>query len=171
MKKAFGFREAVVVPEPSNPANTTKAIGVAAGMYITDNLTDDMSIGVGWGATLYESLQTLAQREMENVQVISLLGGIAQARRYNPSEFAWRLADRLNAECYLMAAPVFAPDAHTRQALVSHPGIKEIFRRAERLDLGCTDGKSVLIVLLESIVERLADILEAVARDVEALSR
>src|SRR5262249_25021253 len=87
LKDAFGFKEAVVVPEPSDPAFTTKAIGVAAGMYITDNLTDDMSVGVGWGATLYESLQTLAPRELENVQVISLLGGIVQARRYNPSAF------------------------------------------------------------------------------------
>jgi magnesium transporter len=43
--------------------------------------------------------------------------------------------------------------------------------RAERLDLGCTDGRSVLMALLEAIVERLADILEAAARDLEALSR
>jgi DNA-binding transcriptional regulator LsrR (DeoR family) len=100
LKQAFGFKEAMVVPEPSNPALTTKAIGVAAGMYITDNLTDDMSIGVGWGATLYESLQTLAPRELENVQVISLLGGIVQARRYNPSEFAWQVARMVGADCY-----------------------------------------------------------------------
>ena len=33
---------------------------------------------------------------------------------------------------------------------------------AERLDLGCSDGRSVLIALLDAIVERLADILEAV---------
>ncbi|HRO10753.1 CorA family divalent cation transporter, partial [Amaricoccus sp.] len=43
--------------------------------------------------------------------------------------------------------------------------------RAERLDLGCSDGRTVLLALLEAIVERLADILEAVTRDVEALSR
>jgi magnesium transporter len=43
--------------------------------------------------------------------------------------------------------------------------------RAERLDLGCLDGRSVLIALLEAVVERLADILEAAARDLEALSR
>ena len=29
LKQAFGFKEAVVVPEPSNSALTTKAIGVA----------------------------------------------------------------------------------------------------------------------------------------------
>ena len=135
LKKAFGFREAVVVPEPSNPANTTKAIGVAAGMYITDNLTDDMSIGVGWGATLYESLQTLAQREMENVQVISLLGGIAQARRYNPSEFAWQFARMVGADCYLLAAPAVVDSAETKEALIERCGLRDVLRRAERLDM------------------------------------
>jgi magnesium transporter len=44
-------------------------------------------------------------------------------------------------------------------------------QRAERLDLGCSDGESVLLALLDAIVERLADILEAVARRIEDLSR
>jgi len=43
--------------------------------------------------------------------------------------------------------------------------------RAERLDLGCSDGHSVLIALLDAIVERLADILEAAARDLASLSQ
>ena len=118
LKQAFGLREAIVVPEPSSPANATKAIGVAAGMYITDSLTDDMSIGVGWGATLYESLQTLAPRELENVQVISLLGGIVQARRYNPSEFAWQFARIVGADCYLLAAPAVVDSPETKEALI-----------------------------------------------------
>jgi magnesium transporter len=44
-------------------------------------------------------------------------------------------------------------------------------QRAERLDLGCSSGETVLLALLEAIVERLADILEAVGRDIEGLSR
>jgi DNA-binding transcriptional regulator LsrR (DeoR family) len=135
LKEAFGFKEAMVVPEPSNPALTTKAIGVAAGMYITDNLTDDMSIGVGWGATLYESLQTLAPRELENVQVISLLGGIVQARRYNPSEFAWQVARMVGADCYLLAAPAVVDSPETRDTLIEKCGLRDVLRRAERLDM------------------------------------
>jgi len=42
--------------------------------------------------------------------------------------------------------------------------------RAERLDLGCADGETVLLGLLDAIVERLADILEATGRKIEALS-
>jgi magnesium transporter len=44
-------------------------------------------------------------------------------------------------------------------------------QRAERLDLGCNDGETVLMALLEAIVERLADVLEEAGRDIEALSR
>ncbi len=73
-----------------------------------------MSIGVGWGATLYESLQTLAPRQLDNVQVISLLGGIVQARRYNPSEFAWQFARMVGADCYLLTAPAVVDSPATQ---------------------------------------------------------
>jgi DNA-binding transcriptional regulator LsrR (DeoR family) len=125
----------MVVPEPTNPAFTAKSIGMAAGMYITDSLTDDMSIGVGWGATLYESLQTLAPRELENVQVVSLLGGIVQARRFNPSEFAWQFARMMGADCYLLAAPAVVDSPQTKEALIERCGLNDVLRRAERLDM------------------------------------
>lgn len=43
--------------------------------------------------------------------------------------------------------------------------------RAERVDLGCTDGVAVLTALLEAIVDRLADVLERVQRDVDGISQ
>lgn len=135
LKQAFGFKEAVVVPEPVTPENVTKSIGVAAGMYISDTMSDDMTVGVGWGATLYESLQTLAPRELENVQVISLLGGIVQARKFNPAEFAWQFARMVGADCYLFQAPAVVDSPETREALIERCGLRDIFRRAERLDV------------------------------------
>ncbi|CAN5487229.1 sugar-binding transcriptional regulator [soil metagenome] len=135
LKDAYGFREAIVAPEPSQPGNITRTIGVATGMYITDTLTNDMSIGVGWGATLYEALQTLAPRELENVQVISLMGGIVQARRYNPSEFAWQFARTVGADCYLLAAPAVVDSPDTKKALVERCGLDAVLQRAQSLDL------------------------------------
>ncbi|MER9709083.1 magnesium/cobalt transporter CorA [Mesorhizobium sp. M0213] len=43
--------------------------------------------------------------------------------------------------------------------------------RAEKVATGCTSGDTILIGLLEAIVDRLADILERAGRDVEAISR
>lgn len=43
--------------------------------------------------------------------------------------------------------------------------------RAEKVPLGCTNGEHVLVALLEAIVDRLADILERVGREIDAISR
>jgi len=42
---------------------------------------------------------------------------------------------------------------------------------AEKAALGCTSGPTILVGLLEAIVDRLADVLERVSRDIEALSK
>jgi magnesium transporter len=43
--------------------------------------------------------------------------------------------------------------------------------RAERLDVGCGDGTSTLVGLLEIVVDRLADILEKIGSDINQISR
>ena len=43
--------------------------------------------------------------------------------------------------------------------------------RAERVAMGCVDGATVLLSLLETVIDRLADILEKIGRDIEQLSR
>jgi DNA-binding transcriptional regulator LsrR (DeoR family) len=135
LKQKFGLSEALVVPEPSTPENITRSIGFAAGMYMSEALAANMVVGVGWGATLYESLQTFAPRELENVQVISLLGGIVQARKFNPAEFAWQFARALSADCYLLQAPAVLDSPETREALIERCGLRDVFRRAEKLDI------------------------------------
>ena len=135
LKAAFNLEEAVVVPEPTSPAGITKSIGNAAGMYISETLRDGMSVGVGWGATLYDSLQTLATKPLENVQVISLLGGIVQARRFNPAEFAWQFARAIGADCFLLQAPAVVDSPATREALIDRCGLSDVFKRAEKLDI------------------------------------
>lgn len=44
-------------------------------------------------------------------------------------------------------------------------------KRVEKTSLGCTNGATVLIALLEVIVDRLADVVERAARDIDGISR
>ena len=135
LEAKFGLERAIVIPNPQDAAATNQLIGAALGGYLNDNIPDDATIGLGWGRTLTASLPSIEYREKSGISVLSMLGGLTRVSGANPSEFSWRLADRLSAECYLMAAPVFAPDQRTRDALLTHPGMQEIFRRAARLDL------------------------------------
>ncbi len=43
-------------------------------------------------------------------------------------------------------------------------------QRAEKADTGCTSGETILIALLEAIVDRLADVLERAGREVVEIS-
>ena len=43
--------------------------------------------------------------------------------------------------------------------------------RAEKAAIGCTSGETILVGLLEALVDRLADVLERVSRDIELLSK
>ena len=43
--------------------------------------------------------------------------------------------------------------------------------RAEKADIGCTSGETILIALLEAIVDRLADVLERASREVVVISQ
>ena len=43
---------------------------------------------------------------------------------------------------------------------------KVLPQRAEKVPLGCTSGETILATLLEAIVDRLADVLERIGRDI-----
>lgn len=135
LEKKFQLERAIVVPVPKQVDLLPEIIGGMLGEYLTGILTDNMAIGLGWGKTLSLCLPAIPQRTETQMSVISLLGGLTRVSTFNPSEFAWRLGGRLAADAYLVAAPVFAPDERTRDALLSHPGIREVFLRSENLDV------------------------------------
>ena len=106
---------AIVVSEPQIRSGSA-IIGAELGTLVTQTVRSGMTIGLGWGKTLSSGLASIEPREADGVRVVSMLGGLTRVSATNPSEFAWRVADRLSAECHLMAAPVFAPSRATRDA-------------------------------------------------------
>lgn len=130
----FGIDEAVVVPLSSPDADATAAVSAAAGEYISTMIHSDMKIGVGWGRTLVSSLAYMREKPVENVSVVSMLGGIMKARHFNPAEFAWRFATLYQASCYLMTAPLVVDSPETRTTLIERCGLHDIFDMARTLD-------------------------------------
>ena len=72
-----------------------------------------------------------------------------------------------------LMSPVTFVLAGTRLITVRYhepKAFKTFPQRAEKVATGCTSGDTILIGLLEAIVDRLADILERAGRDIEAIS-
>jgi DNA-binding transcriptional regulator LsrR (DeoR family) len=131
----FGLTDAIVVPAPADEADIATVVGHAAGTYLSDQVKDGMSFGVGWGATLHMSLKALGGQPCQRLSVVSLLGGMTHSRAVNPSAVARRIADAFGADCYQLTAPVMVADEAVRTALWSEPGLRELLERARRVDL------------------------------------
>lgn len=134
LERRFELTEAVVVPVSSPNSDATAPISAATGLYLSEFVQSGMKIGVGWGRTLLESLQYIQMSQTTDLSVVSLLGGITKAKRFNPSEFAWRFSSLFQAECFLMTAPAIVDAPVTRQTLIDHCGLGEVFERAKTLD-------------------------------------
>jgi len=134
LERTFGLKEAVVAPLSSAGADPTAAIGAATGQFISDFLTGDMKIGVGWGRTLLQALKFINERSLPNLAIVSLLGGISAVRQSNPAEFAWQFSRMFGADCYLIAAPALVDSWETKRALIERCGIGPVFELAHSLD-------------------------------------
>lgn len=137
LEKAFGLDEAVVVPSPEkrDAASIAKAVGLALGQFLTEVVSDDMTVGVGWGRTMTASLSGFRPPRRENCKVVSLLGGVVAVHQTNPIDYTWRLANQLGAECYMFLAPLLVDSITTKRALIDECGLKSIYDLAEDLDL------------------------------------
>lgn len=131
----FGIEQVIVAPNMEVDADPIPVIAAATGAYLSSEIASGMTIGVGWGRTLYASLPFITANAQENVRVVSLLGGIALARRYNPAEFAWKFAEIFQAEGFLIPAPAVVDSRETRDALLERCGLNTIFELAAGMDM------------------------------------
>jgi len=135
LEAKFGLERAIVAPLADPEADPTRVVAAAAGRFVSETILSRMTVGLGWGRTLYETLGHIQGRPLRNLRVISLLGGIIEAKRYNPSEFAWRFAELFDAEGFLVSAPALVDSPKTRHSLLEQCGLDQVFQLAESSDI------------------------------------
>lgn len=131
----FDIGRVIIAPFADAEGDPVKVIAAAAGSFISDLMRPGMTVGVGWGRTLYNTLPFISGGTLEDFRVVSLLGGIAAARRFNPAEFAWQFAELFQAEGFLIPAPAVVDSPETKHALLERCGLAAIFEMADKLDV------------------------------------
>ncbi len=131
----YGINRVIVAPFADPDEDPVKVIAAAAGNFISGLMKSGMTVGVGWGRTLYNTLPFISGETLEDFRVVSLLGGIAAARRFNPAEFAWQFAELFQAEGFLIPAPAVVDSPETKHALLERCGLAAIFEMANKLDV------------------------------------
>lgn len=135
IETSYGIGRVIVAPFADPDDDPTRVIAAAAGSFISSLMKSGMTVGVGWGRTLYNTLPFIPGTTLEDLRVVSLLGGIAAARRFNPAEFAWQFAELFQGEGYLVPAPAVVDSPETKHALLERCGLAAIFEMADKLDV------------------------------------
>jgi DNA-binding transcriptional regulator LsrR (DeoR family) len=135
LMQCFGLKDAVVVPSAGDTGQLRSVIASAAGQHLARHLHDGMSVGVGWGQTLRQSLMSVPRKTFRNLSVVSLIGGLTQSSAVNPHETASHLADIIGAQCYYFAGPAYTDSAASRDVLMNQPMLRDVFERGRAVDL------------------------------------
>lgn len=135
LEARFDLNRAIVVPHTDTSVEPVQPIAHAGAAYISGLVQEGMTIGVGWGRTLHAMLRFIEARPVADLRVVSLLGGLSEARRFNPAEFAWQFAEKFNADGFLLPAPAVVDSPETKEALIERCGISQVFDMAEESDI------------------------------------
>jgi len=134
----FGLRAAVVAAQTKGLPDrlARRRIGQSAARYLCETLKDGDLVGIGWGRTLYEMVESLEGcAARANIDVTPLLGGLGQiAPSFQVNHLAGRLAENLGGTWRPCFAPAILADQMVYDSLVDTGDVQRIVQRWDRLD-------------------------------------
>ena len=135
LRRLFHLKCVSVVPAVDDDVQQRRMIGDAAGIMIDDMIADGQCIAAGWGRTLSASIKRLRPRQLRDSAVVPLMGGLMRASETNAFDVSTELAKTLGAECYFVTAPVYCPNAESREILLTHSGVNAVMAKARQADI------------------------------------
>lgn len=132
LKKKFDLKHCVVVPVSKYEDETIKqTIGHAAAKYLNQIVQNGDVIGTSWGTTLHQVARQLEPKNVQNVTVVQLNGGVSYSETHT---FAFDILNYLgrtfNTVPHHLPLPAVVDHIVVKQAMVSDRHVRKV------LDLG-----------------------------------
>ncbi|MHC0037033.1 sugar-binding transcriptional regulator [Pseudoneobacillus sp. C159] len=139
VKETFNLKHCIVVPVPDNKEEVVKLeLGKAAAVFLGEIVADGDIIGTTWGTTLFEMAQHVKPKNVRDVSVVQLNGGVSY------SETNTYAAEILN---YLSSAFQTSPHFLPLPAVVDHPVVANAILSDRHIKRVLNLGKQANIAL------------------------
>lgn len=119
--RRWNLKDAFVVPSVPGSSSLNDTIAKAAAMYISDRITENTYINIGYGDTLGRVINHLATITEAPLSAVSLTGGVSY---YLPNTFS----SKFNAKLFLYPAPLVVSTKELCSAMQNEPSVQEISR-------------------------------------------
>jgi len=148
----YGLARAIVVPVNSNDEKTIKKyLGKVAAAFLHQIIKDGDIIGISWGTTIREVAAALKPKQVKNVSVVQLKGGVGRLNAtFNPMDTLFQFAEKLQGKPFALTVPTIVSSQRTKEALISDAMVQEILELGHRANIalfsiGYPSKKSVLV--------------------------
>lgn len=135
LEQRFGLNSAVVFPAATSPEGLERGLAYSVADVLHRAMEPGMTLAVGSGATLFQSLKYLEARRLEQGSIVGLVGALPHSGWINPSSVAMRMGELFGVSSYQITAPVLVDDAELAQRLWQQSALREVRARAAAADL------------------------------------
>ena len=145
LKSEFILKE-VRVLESGNVAYmyALKKLGALASQLLTDNIRECQILGIAWGTSIYEMINSVRPMDCPWVKVVQLIGSAPAVGDHDDGPGLVRaLAQKLNAAYFTLQAPWILGDRLLRDALMEDPRLRDVLYLTEHVDVAI-DGIGVM---------------------------
>lgn len=114
-------------------------VAARAARYVRTLLTDDMTVGLGWGTMIHQLVETLDDSSNARVRVLPMLGGSGQIEpHYQANELVRRFAEAFHGQPVFLHVPVLVDSPQVRDFLLSESSVRAVWENLGRLDVAVT---------------------------------
>jgi len=138
LKDKYHLKAAFVINAgQADYAHTLQMVGRLGARYLEQNLRDGMVVGIGWGTSLYDLVNSLPDLPLSRVRVVQVIGasGSKGDARIDGPDLAAFLANKLNASHQFLHSPLFLDSDEACKSMKSQKQIRDTLDLANQSDL------------------------------------
>ena len=138
LKEKYHLEAAFVINAgQADYAHTLQMVGRLGALYLEQNLRDGMVVGIGWGTSLYDLVNSLPNLPLSKVRVVQVIGasGSNGDVRIDGPDLAAFLANKLNASHQFLHSPLFLDTEEACKSMKSQKQIRDTLNLANQSDL------------------------------------
>jgi deoxyribonucleoside regulator len=138
LRERFGLQEVIICSNGSLPEqDRLRQVGQLAASYLEKFLHDQVKIGIGWGTSIYETINVLPHLQFSGVQIVQVIGAIGGKSdpRIDGPELAAQLAGKLNGSHHYLHSPLILEDETIKNALMNQQQISETLEMGYQTDV------------------------------------
>lgn len=128
LKEKLSLKDVIIVPTIENESDQIikRRVGEVGANYIANILKDGDNLGISWGSTVYECVNSFKMDKNLNVNVIQLHGSISGAPiELNSNDLVRRMKNYFKGSYYFLTSELVVDNSKIRNAIIKDSKISK----------------------------------------------